>query len=159
MTTVQNKDGSPRNKGGRPRLPVELLKPNWYGLLRGQNEEIMKRLAEVEQRLTAVEAKLGPGRGASLTMITLDGIILHLSPAQCRTARVWLDWTQGQLAEAAGLKTTAISRFEAGDETLSEPSIRAIEGALVREGLRFFDTIDGRLERIPGILLANSEVA
>jgi DNA-binding XRE family transcriptional regulator len=41
-----------------------------------------------------------------------------LSPGQCRAARGFLDWTQDQLAAAAGVSRSTIRDFEAGRHTL-----------------------------------------
>ncbi len=51
-----------------------------------------------------------------------------LSPAQCRAARGFLDWTQDQLASAAGVSRSTIRDFEVGRHALH----RATETVLVR---------------------------
>ncbi|MCK0195388.1 helix-turn-helix domain-containing protein [Ancylobacter sp. 6x-1] len=51
-----------------------------------------------------------------------------LSPAQCRAARGFLDWTQDELAAAAGVSRSTIRDFEVGRHALH----RATEAVLVR---------------------------
>lgn len=50
-----------------------------------------------------------------------------LSPGQCRAARGFLDWTQDQLAVAAGVSRSTIRDFEAGRHALH----RATQAQLV----------------------------
>jgi transcriptional regulator with XRE-family HTH domain len=56
-----------------------------------------------------------------------------LSPGQCRAARGFLDWTQDQLAAAAGVSRSTIRDFEAGRHTLQRATqtilVSTLEGA------------------------------
>jgi transcriptional regulator with XRE-family HTH domain len=139
MTTALNKNGSSRNQA--------IIKDYEAGV---SPATMAQRYGVSKGRISQILLKNGIRRREPGKITSRE--CRYLSPAQCRAARAWLDWTQDQLAEAAGLKATIVSRFEDGDENLRETSFRAIQGALEREGLGFFRTIGGRLERIPGIL-------
>lgn len=49
-----------------------------------------------------------------------------LTPGQCRAARGFLDWTQNDLAERAGLSRSTIRGFEQGHHDLHPSSARQI---------------------------------
>lgn len=36
----------------------------------------------------------------------------HISPAQVRAARMWLNWTQSELSEKSGVSQKSIARYE-----------------------------------------------
>jgi transcriptional regulator with XRE-family HTH domain len=59
-----------------------------------------------------------------------------MTAAQCRRARDLLDWTQADLARAAGISIITVRKFEAGKamDTRLAPVMmkRALEGAGVR---------------------------
>ncbi|WP_420347199.1 helix-turn-helix domain-containing protein [Pelagibius sp.] len=62
---------------------------------------------------------------------------MSLTPEQCRAARALLDWTQADLAEAVGIASDTIARFEGGVR-LPHPSNRAtIREALEAAGIEF----------------------
>jgi transcriptional regulator with XRE-family HTH domain len=66
-----------------------------------------------------------------------------MTPEQCRAARAWRAWSQGDLARAANVGLSTVKDFELGKrETI--PSIRtAIRTALEREGFGFPFALDG----------------
>jgi transcriptional regulator with XRE-family HTH domain len=63
-----------------------------------------------------------------------------MTSAQMRAARAMLDWTQPQLAEAAGVSVETIKRLERleGEVTATRvATIDAIEKALIKAGVEF----------------------
>ncbi|MGE3583124.1 MAG: multiprotein-bridging factor 1 family protein [Hyphomonadaceae bacterium] len=63
-----------------------------------------------------------------------------MTSAQMRAARAMLDWTQPQLAEAAGVSVETIKRLERleGEVTATRvATIDAIEKALIKAGIEF----------------------
>lgn len=62
-----------------------------------------------------------------------------MTPAQCRAARALLDWTQPELAEAAGFGLSTIVDFERQRRDVSENGIAAIRKALETAGVEFID--------------------
>jgi transcriptional regulator with XRE-family HTH domain len=69
-------------------------------------------------------------------------------PAQCRAARALLDWTQPDLAKAAGLGLSTVVDFERGRRRVSEDAVSVIRKALERNGVEFTDG------KRPGVRLA-----
>lgn len=65
-----------------------------------------------------------------------------MTPAQCRMARSGLSIGVRELAEAAGVSTNTITRFEKG-EILKPRTINAIKGALEAAGVTFTSDKDG----------------
>ena len=59
-----------------------------------------------------------------------------MTPAQCRAARALLDWSQTQLAGAAGLGLASIADFERGERPLAEPARSLLERALTAAGVQ-----------------------
>jgi transcriptional regulator with XRE-family HTH domain len=73
-----------------------------------------------------------------------------MTPAQCRAARALLDWSQPNLAEAAGLGLSTVVDFERSRRPVPDKTLAAIRSALEGAGVRF--RVDGdevcvRLER------------
>lgn len=58
-----------------------------------------------------------------------------LTPATCRAARALIDWTQEDLAQAAGLCRSTIREFEKGHHDLQRASARAIMDAFESAGV------------------------
>ena len=56
---------------------------------------------------------------------------------QCRAARALLDWTQDQLAEAAGVGVSTVKLFEAGKRQPMRQNLEAMRRALEGAGVRF----------------------
>ncbi|WP_198377278.1 helix-turn-helix transcriptional regulator [Neoroseomonas rubea] len=64
---------------------------------------------------------------------------MPLSAPQCRAARALLDWTQAELARAAGVSPGTVRGFEGGHHALHRATAMAIRGALEDAGIRFLD--------------------
>ncbi len=58
-----------------------------------------------------------------------------LTPAQCRAARGLIDWTQEELAEAAGVSRSTLRDFEKGRHDLNRVSAAQIKAALEAAGV------------------------
>ncbi len=75
-----------------------------------------------------------------------------MTPAQCRMARSGLSLGVRELAEAAGVSTNTITRFEKGDP-LKPRTIDALRSALEAAGVEFIPENGGgagvRLKRQP----------
>ena len=56
---------------------------------------------------------------------------------QCRAARALLDWTQDQLAEAAGVGVSTVKLFEAGKRQPMRQNLEAMRRALEGAGVQF----------------------
>lgn len=68
----------------------------------------------------------------------------RMSPEQCRAARAWLDWSQGQLAEAATVGVSTVRDFEAGRREPTRNNLAAMKAALEASGVEFqFDEKGG----------------
>lgn len=59
-----------------------------------------------------------------------------ITPEQCRGARAMLNWTQAELAEAAGVGRSKLRSFEGekGRRAVTDADLTAIADALVRGG-------------------------
>lgn len=61
-----------------------------------------------------------------------------IEAGQIKAARAFLDWSQGQLAERAGLSVQTVKRIEkAGTGSASVDTVRAIMSALEAGGCTF----------------------
>lgn len=58
-----------------------------------------------------------------------------LSPGQCRAARGFLDWTQDQLAAAAGVSRSTIRDFEAGRHALHRATLTQLVSTFETAGI------------------------
>jgi transcriptional regulator with XRE-family HTH domain len=67
-----------------------------------------------------------------------------ITPRQIRAARGLLDWTQAQLARAAGLSEVAVKNLERGRTDPRASTLSAIQQAFDRAGLVFLDPGDTR---------------
>lgn len=74
-------------------------------------------------------------------------------PAQIRAGRALLDWSQAQLAEAAGLGLSTVKAFESGRPGKEFLMARAMREALERGGVMF---VNGDDEDGPGVRLAGA---
>lgn len=73
-------------------------------------------------------------------MADIDAIFQRMmTPEQCRAARALLNWTQQQLADAAGVGTVTIRQFENGRTTPQRWNLHALERALETAGVEFTD--------------------
>jgi transcriptional regulator with XRE-family HTH domain len=64
-----------------------------------------------------------------------------MTPAQCRAARALLDWTQPQLAAAAGLGLSTVVDFERSRRAVSSDAVDAIRLALERADIVFMSDV------------------
>jgi transcriptional regulator with XRE-family HTH domain len=64
----------------------------------------------------------------------------RLVPATCRAGRALLDWTQEDLAKAAGVCRSTIREFEKGHHALQRASQDAVLDALARAGVEVMPT-------------------
>jgi len=62
-----------------------------------------------------------------------------MTPAQCRAARALIEWTQPQLAAAAGLGLSTVVDFEKARRAVSGDAVRSMERALHAAGVIFVD--------------------
>jgi transcriptional regulator with XRE-family HTH domain len=60
-----------------------------------------------------------------------------LTPSQCRAARGLIDWSQQQLADAAGIGVATIRLFEAGKGDQRRSTLTLIRQALEAAGVEF----------------------
>ena len=60
-----------------------------------------------------------------------------LTPAQCRAARGLIDWSQQQLADAAGVGVATVRLFEAGKGEQRRSTLTVIRQALETAGVEF----------------------
>lgn len=61
----------------------------------------------------------------------------RMTPAQCRMARVALQWTTADLAKAADVGNSTVSRFETGDAKPIKHTLAAMQRALEEGGVVF----------------------
>ena len=70
---------------------------------------------------------------------------MSLTPEQCRAARGWLDWSQAELAKAAGVSLSTVRDFEKGRRTPIGVTLAAMRVALEAVGCGFpFAVFDGK---------------
>ena len=69
--------------------------------------------------------------------------MLLMTPSQCKAARALLDWTQPQLAKAAGLGLSTVVDFERSRRDVSAEAIQATRSALEKAGVEFLDDGQG----------------
>ena len=60
-----------------------------------------------------------------------------MTPAQCRTARTLLGWSQEHLAEAANLGTDTVQNFESQKKMPQPATVGLLRRALERAGIEF----------------------
>ena len=66
-----------------------------------------------------------------------------MDQAQCRAARGWLDWSQQDLASAAGVSLSTVRDFEKGRRAPIPATLAAMIAALEKAGMGFV-TADGK---------------
>jgi len=68
---------------------------------------------------------------------------MTIAPEQCRAARAWLNWSQGELAEKASVGLSTVKSFEGGTRIPIANNLSAIQRAIVDAGVELlFD--DGK---------------
>lgn len=60
-----------------------------------------------------------------------------IRPAQLRAARALIDWSQDELAAAAGTTSRSVARIEAGETSPRSSTLSAIRTALEAAGVEF----------------------
>jgi transcriptional regulator with XRE-family HTH domain len=60
-----------------------------------------------------------------------------ITPAQCRAARGLLDWSQQELADAAGVGIVTVRQLEAGANQPRRATLEVIRRALESAGVEF----------------------
>lgn len=66
-----------------------------------------------------------------------------LTPALCRAARGFLDWTQSELAEQAGVSRSTIRDYEADRHAAHRATLAQLQLAFERAGLSFVKMEEG----------------
>jgi len=62
-----------------------------------------------------------------------------MTPEQCRAARGWLDWSQGELATAANVSLSTVWDFEKGRRVPIANNLAAMKAALEAKGIEFVE--------------------
>jgi ribosome-binding protein aMBF1 (putative translation factor) len=60
-----------------------------------------------------------------------------LSPAQVRSARAWLSWSQDQLSAKSGVSQKSIARYERGRSVPHASTLKKLQAAFEMEGMEF----------------------
>ena len=68
-----------------------------------------------------------------------------LTPALCRAARGYLDWTQSDLAEHAGISRSTIRDYEADRHAAHRATLAQLQLAFERAGLSFVKLEEGNM--------------
>jgi transcriptional regulator with XRE-family HTH domain len=63
--------------------------------------------------------------------------VMEMTPSQCRGARGLLDWSQTDLARAAGVGLSTVYDFEKNRRAVSREKVQAIRIALEIAGVMF----------------------
>jgi ribosome-binding protein aMBF1 (putative translation factor) len=66
-----------------------------------------------------------------------------MAPEQCRAARAWLNWSQGELAEKASVGLSTVKSFEGGLRTPIANNLTAMQRALETGGIEMVFGKDG----------------
>lgn len=79
-----------------------------------------------------------------------------ISPAQSRAGRALIDWSQGDLAKAAGVSLSTIADFERGRREPIANNLAAIQSAMEAAGVTF--QADGeQVDGGPGVRLKKGD--
>jgi transcriptional regulator with XRE-family HTH domain len=77
---------------------------------------------------------------------------MTMTPAQCRSARALLDWTQPRLAARAEIGLSTLADFEHARRIVSKEAITRIQRSLATAGIIFIENdCDG-----PGVKLTRA---
>jgi hypothetical protein len=66
-----------------------------------------------------------------------------MKPNHCKSARELLEWKQADLAEAAGISTATVKRFESGLAPVSDEAIQKMRDAFSKKLTVFDDDAEG----------------
>lgn len=66
-----------------------------------------------------------------------------MTPEQSRAARAWLNWSQKDLADRAGIAKNTVYGFERGQRTLTSNNLAAMRRAIEEAGIRLLFDDDG----------------
>lgn len=67
-----------------------------------------------------------------------------LSPEQCRAARGWLGWSQGELSKRARIGHSTLKDFESGKRAPMRNNLEALRSALEAAGIGVLYDENGR---------------
>ncbi|WP_428531962.1 helix-turn-helix domain-containing protein [Rhodopila sp.] len=71
-----------------------------------------------------------------------------MTPEQCRAARGWLSWSQGDLAKASGVSLSTVRDFEKSRRAPIRNNLEAMERALTGAGIKFLPSgVEGKQTR------------
>lgn len=62
-------------------------------------------------------------------------VVMTMTPAQCRAARAWLNWSQGMLAHHASVGLSTVKSFENGVTKPIANNLAAMQRALEDAGV------------------------
>jgi len=79
---------------------------------------------------------------------------MPLFPEQCRAARGFLNWTQDELAKAAGVSRSTVKDFEAHRHALQRGSEELLINAFMRCGIELLS--DDSADRAIGVRMKRS---
>ncbi|MDM9627940.1 helix-turn-helix transcriptional regulator [Rhizobium sp. S152] len=68
-----------------------------------------------------------------------------LTPALCRAARAFLDWTQVDLSERAGVSRSTVRDYEGGRHDVHRATAAQLKLALETGGIAFVTVDDGKI--------------
>lgn len=74
-----------------------------------------------------------------------------MTPSQCRAARALLDWSQQQLADAAGVGVVTVRQLEGGSSQPRRATLDVMRRALESAGIQFVE--NGDAARGAGVVL------
>ena len=80
-----------------------------------------------------------------------------MSPAQCRSGRAWLGWSQDDLAKAAGVGLSTVKDFEGERRTPIQATQMAMRVALEGAGIGFSFADENGVKRACGITYADPD--
>jgi len=66
-----------------------------------------------------------------------------MTPNQCRAARVWLGWSQSELARRANISLSTVRDFETGRRTPIANNLAGMRRAIETGGIRMLFDKDG----------------
>jgi len=69
---------------------------------------------------------------------------MTIAPEQCRAARAWLSWSQGELAERASVGLSTVKSFEGGSRIPIANNLSSIQRVLSDAGVELLFDEDGK---------------